>query len=70
MDDQGYDAPLADLRDEERRALALAHERGYFEVPRRTTLNELAAALGQSDVETSEQLRRGIDAVLPTRGRQ
>ena len=41
-----------------------AVERGYFKVPRQTTLQTLADEHGISDVEASERLRNGLDAVL------
>ncbi|WP_229112522.1 helix-turn-helix domain-containing protein [Halapricum desulfuricans] len=42
----------------QRRTVALALERGYFDVPRRTTLSELADELGISDQAVSARLRR------------
>lgn len=45
-------------------ALALALERGYFEVPRQTSLEDLAAELGVSDSAASQRLRRGLAALL------
>lgn len=53
-----------DLTDSQREALSLAIERGYFDVPRETTLSELAAELGISTQAASERLRRGTDAAL------
>ena len=44
--------------------LTTAVERGYFKVPRETSLVDLADAHGISDVEASERLRAGIDVVL------
>jgi predicted DNA binding protein len=41
-----------------------AVERGYFEVPRRTTLQALADEYGISDVEASKRLRTELDAIL------
>lgn len=41
-----------------------AVERGYFEVPRRTTLQALADEHGISDVEASKRLRTELDAIL------
>jgi hypothetical protein len=37
---------------------------GYFEIPRRTTLTEVAESLGRSDVAVSKDLRRGMAALL------
>jgi hypothetical protein len=48
----------------ERTALRRALELGYFEVPRRATLVEVADQIGQSDAATSRELRRGIGTVL------
>jgi predicted DNA binding protein len=52
------------LTDEQRAALRVALEKGYFEVPRATTLVEVAAELDRSDVEVSRQLRHGVGTVL------
>lgn len=52
------------LTPEQRRALELATERGYFEVPREVTLSELAEELGISAQAVSERIRRGTDAAL------
>jgi hypothetical protein len=57
------DRPL-DLTDEQREAIELALERGYFEVPRRATLSDLAAELGVSQQAISERLRRGTNKVM------
>jgi hypothetical protein len=53
-------SPTAD----EREALRLALRRGYFAVPRATTLAGLSDGLNRSDVRTSEAMRRGVAAVL------
>jgi len=53
-----------DVTDEQREALELAFERGYFDVPRRTTLTELATELGVSDTAVSQRLRRGLSTIL------
>ncbi|WP_290819189.1 helix-turn-helix domain-containing protein [Halovivax sp.] len=49
-------------------ALELAHERGYYERPRRTNLDELAAELGVSKSAVSQRLcaaeARLVGAVL------
>ncbi|MFB6155159.1 MAG: helix-turn-helix domain-containing protein [Haloferacaceae archaeon] len=68
-----YDDPFADsdslrLSAKQRRTLELAHERGYFEVPRRVTLRDLADELEVSDQSVSERLRRGIDRILTAAG--
>jgi hypothetical protein len=68
------DDPSADLTDPQRETLELAFDRGYFEVPRRTNVVELAAELGISDSAVSQRLRRGIAglllATLPDTGEQ
>jgi predicted DNA binding protein len=56
----------AALTDTQRETLAAAVARGYFEVPRRATLADLAADLGVSDSAVSQRLRRGTAAVLAT----
>ncbi|WP_152043214.1 helix-turn-helix domain-containing protein [Salinigranum salinum] len=53
-----------DLTDEQREAIELAMERGYFEVPRRATLSDLAAEVGVSQQAVSERLRRGTNKVM------
>lgn len=52
------------LTAEQHDTLRLALERGYFAVPRRITLVELANELGISDTATSQRLRRGLNSVL------
>lgn len=49
----------SDLTRLQRETLSLALEAGYFEIPRRTTLSELADELGISDQAVSARLRRG-----------
>lgn len=57
------------LTDPQREALRLAYERGFYEIPRRTTLGDLASELGVSDQAVSERLRRAqarlIDEYVP-----
>jgi len=59
------DAPLTEPQ---REALTTAQELGYFEIPRRASLADVATELGISAQSLSERLRRGIpvlvDAVL------
>ena len=59
-----------DLTSAQREALRTARERGYYAVPRDTTVRELAAELDMSHQNLSELLRRGtgelIDATLLT----
>lgn len=47
-------------------ALQLALRRGYFSVPRETTLVDLAEELGISDSAVSQRIRRGLTNVLST----
>lgn len=56
--------PTGVLTAAERETLRVALEKGYFEVPRETTLVEIAEELDRSDVEASQQIRRGMGAVL------
>jgi predicted DNA binding protein len=41
-----------------------AHERGYFEVPRRATLSDLAREFGVTEQAISQRLRRAMNAVV------
>ena len=52
------------LTPEQRQALELATERGYFAVPREVTLSELADELDISAQAVSERIRRGTGAAL------
>lgn len=47
-----------------RETLLNAYRHGYFEVPRRTTLTELAAIEGVSDTALSQRIRRGLDTLI------
>ncbi len=49
---------------EQRETLELAAERGYFETPRETTLDDLAAALGAPRSTVSYRLRRATAALV------
>lgn len=46
------------LTDDQREVLMLAWKRGYFDVPRRVTLVELAEELGAPSIVVSQRLRR------------
>lgn len=48
-----------DLTDAQREALVLAHERGYFDSPRSTSLEGVAADLDITQQSLSSRLRRG-----------
>jgi len=52
------------LTDTQQEALELAYERGYFEFPRRVTLEELGDELGISQQAVGSRLRGGIKHVL------
>ena len=52
------------LTQAQREALVLATERGYFDVPSETTLDELAEERGITRQALSERVRRGNGAVL------
>lgn len=52
------------LTDVQMEALAMAHEMGYFEVPRATDLDAVAAELGLTHQSLSERLRRAHDALV------
>lgn len=62
------DIPLSDggmgLSPKQRETLRTAYEAGYFEVPRRVTLEELATEIGISEQGVSERLRRGLSTYL------
>lgn len=50
----------------QREVLVTAHELGYFEVPRRSTLEEVAGQIGISDSAASERLRRAQNKIART----
>ncbi|MFB6188310.1 MAG: helix-turn-helix domain-containing protein [Halapricum sp.] len=52
------------LTEAQRDLLRSAVREGYFKVPREISLVELADIHDVSDREASQQLRRGLDAVL------
>ena len=45
-------------------AIVTAHEHGYFSVPRRSSLKEIAAERNISHQAFSERLRRGLEALI------
>lgn len=63
-DTETAENPSEALTDPQREALRKAHEMGYFEVPRRVSLSELADELGVSATSASERLRRGNDRLV------
>jgi predicted DNA binding protein len=52
-------ASPGELTEEQYETLLMAVEKGYFEIPRRTTMEELATEFGISHQALSERLRRG-----------
>ncbi|QLD87016.1 helix-turn-helix domain-containing protein [Natronomonas halophila] len=56
--------PANGLTDRQREALAAAHEMGYFEVPRRSSLGDVADALDISASSLSERLRRAQSSLV------
>lgn len=52
------------LTPKQQEALVCAFERGYFQVPRGASLDEVAAALGVSHNAASGRLRRGLETLL------
>lgn len=54
----------AKLTSAQRDALAVAYEQGYFDVPRDTTVTELAAQFDISDNAFSQRLRRGMRTLV------
>ncbi|WP_331236471.1 helix-turn-helix domain-containing protein [Natronorarus salvus] len=60
------DIPAVGLTPEQYEALSLAVEYGYFEIPRRTSLEELSNHLDISHQSLSERLRRAQKGLLNT----
>ncbi|QRV17308.1 helix-turn-helix domain-containing protein [Haloterrigena salifodinae] len=54
----------AALTETQQDALALAYERGYFESPRKITMEELGDKLGISQQAVGSRLRRGMKNIL------
>jgi predicted DNA binding protein len=57
-------APTYGLTDHQRLLVERAYDSGYFEVPRRVTLQEIAEQVGVSDQAVNERLRRGLGALV------
>lgn len=53
-----------DLTDAQRSLIERAYDEGYFDVPRKITLAELAEKLGVSDQSVNERLRRGLSTLV------
>jgi predicted DNA binding protein len=60
----GETQPAISLTDDQRDALVLALQRGYFESPSHVTLDDLAEELDISQQALSERIRRGNKALL------
>lgn len=52
------------LTNEQHEAIVVAYEQGYFDVPRGTTVSELAAQFDISDNAFSQRLRRGLSTLV------
>lgn len=61
---EGEPALRYGLTDRQYSTLVLAAERGYYDVPREATLEDLADDLGVSHQSLSERLRRGTEALV------
>lgn len=57
-------SPRVGLTDAQYKTLTEAYEQGYFDVPRRITLSELATELDISHQALSERLRRGHNVLI------
>jgi len=60
----GRTGGAAGLTPKQYETIAAALEAGYFDVPRGTTIAELAESLGRSSQAVSERLRRGLARVV------
>jgi predicted DNA binding protein len=56
--------PVSHLTADQLEALRVARERGYYRVPRETTLRDLAADLGMSHQNLSKLLRRATETLI------
>ncbi|WP_435125673.1 bacterio-opsin activator domain-containing protein [Halobaculum sp. D14] len=59
-----HSVDTSDLTEAQHSLLVRAYDEGYFEVPRKITLAELAEELGVSDQALNERLRRGLSTVI------
>jgi hypothetical protein len=64
--DERRDGEGDSLTDRQREAIRTAHEMGYFEIPRRAALEDVAAELGISASSLSERLRRAQSHLVTT----
>lgn len=56
--------PGQTLTSEQKDVILTAYENGFFEVPRETTLTEIAELIGISTNSASQRLRRGLSQVI------
>jgi predicted DNA binding protein len=63
LDRNGADSPFG-LTETQRETLLTALDAGYFDVPRETSLAELADSLGVSEQAVSERIRRGTKSLV------
>ena len=56
--------PWDRLTDKQQRSLLAAWKRGYFDVPKRTQLEDIASDLGITDTALSQRMRRGIATLI------
>lgn len=61
---QSADDIRYNLTDPQQTALVTAYKSGYFDIPRETSLADLARKLGVSSQATSERLRRGTERLV------
>jgi len=64
--DDRFVATDDDLTDAQRAAVRTAYEMGYFDIPRRTSLEDVATELGISASSCSERLRRAQTHLVET----
>jgi predicted DNA binding protein len=64
LTEESLQGRVFDLTNEQREALVLAVERGYFATPRETSMSELADELSISQQAFSDRLRRGNEKLL------
>lgn len=60
------DGTVQTITEGQRNLIELAHEEGYFEIPRQITLAELGEDLGISGQSVNERLRRGLGNLVAT----
>jgi predicted DNA-binding protein YlxM (UPF0122 family) len=66
VEDYYHEGDRFGLTRKQHEALLVALERGYFTIPRQTSLAEVATSLGISQQSASERIRRGTSALLQT----